>query len=511
MSKKTKIKLVFAPIFDIFRMGMPSLGMATLASYIRGKGYHVDQEDLLVKIRNRKKNQKKLNLDMIRDYPRYINYLMFDKEDSELDHLFEEIYSLSRYDEYDIIGFSVHSIFQLLFSLPLAKKIKENTGAKIIFGGTLITLYGYLFLEKFEYIDYMIVGDGELPFLRLIEHIEEDKHNRKDIPGLVFREDSRIINNPETRLDINEVPIPDFCGLPLKLYEIKIKDEKKLVLPYQIKKGCDNRCSFCTHHTFSPQLQTKKTSKVISELSIMKEKYKTEFIYFCDSTFNTTYSHSVEVCDALLKAKLNLLWGGLGRTNNTDMDLLVKMKKSGCVFLRYGIESGCNKITKNINKRFTVEDASLFLKNSNEAGIINVVSIIAGYPHETHEDVKKTIEFLRKNSKYIQFANVVIFFLENKSLMAKNPERFGISNLRFRISGLFNSISSASDFSRDYMDLRKQFAFDEINGLHWKFKRIQQNRTRNLLRKIIRKYVNPNIIDDTSYATYFNSGIDCSF
>ncbi|MBU0548691.1 MAG: radical SAM protein [Candidatus Omnitrophica bacterium] len=293
-----------------------------------------------------------------------------------------------------------------------------------------------------------------MPLLRLIDHLKgNDAISR--IPNLVYRrEDNKIIENPREDYPIEDIPLPDFDGLPLEAYRIK-QDTNNLVLPYQISKGCLNRCSFCTFPAVSRKLAFKSNDKVVNDLAQMKKKYQSRIFFFCDELINNSYDRLEELCDLFIKNKLDILWSAHAKVGNLDKRILKKMREAGCFRLAFGIESGSNKILESMNKGFTAEQAGNTLKDAFEAGINVRISLINGYPHEKNDDVKKTLDFIRKNRKYISYAWVYKFSLNYGSAIYLHPERYGVKNL----------IAENRDFC---------FRFDETSGLKWKQRKRQQ-------------------------------------
>ena len=104
-------------------------------------------------------------------------------------------------------------------------------------------------------------------------------------------------------------------------------------------------------------------------------------------------------------------WYGFARigTHLTDLDFCIALKRSGCVLLKLGIESGDQGTLDAMNKGISVEAASIVIKNLKNAGIATYVYLIFGTPVETEESAKKTLEFTIQHSNSIDFLNLAIF------------------------------------------------------------------------------------------------------
>ena len=111
-------------------------------------------------------------------------------------------------------------------------------------------------------------------------------------------------------------------------------------------------------------------------------------------------------CKELVREKAEILWSALAIPAKLDFDLLKLMRESGCVQLRFGVESGGSELLKNINKNTTSTEMSQVLKDTHNAGIYTYVTLINGLPMEKENDIFGTKSFLYKNRKYIDSATI---------------------------------------------------------------------------------------------------------
>lgn len=455
-------------------------GLGILTSYLRTHNVDVVLEDLFIKIKHNNKRfwfplNKRIDLNILRYEKKIIDYVCGYSHDKKIEQFAIQIIHLASCEGYDLIGISVMTYLQFLQALLLSKKIKSISNAKVVLGGSFITIYDRKFFTQFPFIDYMIVGDGQVPLLKLIENLQ-GQIPIEEVPNLIYRDKGIIKANPKRHFSIEDLSIPDFSDLHLDSYRLEWQD-MSLPLPYQISRGCTYKCSFCSHGLINPSLEFKSYNKIVRELKTMKERYQSNFFTFHDEAINCSYEYLDKLCDIFIEEKLDVRWGSDARPDNLDTKILHKMKKAGCTFLTFGIESGSNRILENMGKGFTIEQASKVLRDLHQEGIKNEVFLIVGYPHEEEEGLCKTIEFIRKNSEYIdRFRSVSPSQVEYGTPLYNNPERFGIENLR----------SIPEDPT---MKDRKWFAFDEINGLKWKEKVKQQ---KYFLKKVLKadfKYV----------------------
>lgn len=168
-----------------------------------------------------------------------------------------------------------------------------------------------------------------------------------------------------------------------------------------------------------------------------------------------------DFCDALINAQLDILWCDCARADNLDKELLVKMRKAGCIRLVYGMETASQKLLDHIEKKINLKRLEEILRWTDEAGIWTGIEVISGLPFETDEDVQATIEFVNNNDAYIDTVYNNMFWLTSGSRFYKDSSQYGIKN-----------ISCVDTFEYDRIELKgsTRNAFDEEGGKPWKEK-----------------------------------------
>ncbi len=228
-------------------------GLGVLTAFLRDNNYNVVLDDFAIRIENYNRKlwyspNSRINLNILR-LPQYkkaiIDYICGHSRNRIVEQFVEQVTQVASCEEYDLIGISIMTYFHFLFALLLTRKIKSMNNTKVVLGGPFITTYGKELFGQFPIVDYMIVGDGQIPLLRLIEYLQ-GRISIEDVSNLLYRQDGTIKANPRRFFPIEDVYIPDFSDLPLDFYRSKIED-MELILPYQITRGCTHNCSFCSH------------------------------------------------------------------------------------------------------------------------------------------------------------------------------------------------------------------------------------------------------------------------
>ena len=308
---------------------------------------------------------------------------------------------------FDIVGITAMTP-TIRSAIEVAKKIKDQEKSIIvILGGAHATVLPEKTLEMFPEINFIIVGEGEVTTPELIEKLEKGK-SLKDISGIAYKDNGKIILNPRRPVveNLDELPMPAYHLLPIGKYRPHPPHGKRL--PYMAlitSRGCPFRCTFCSKPVHGTKYRAKNAVSIIEEIKFLKDKYGIREILFYDDSFTIDKQRIINLCDEMIKNKIDLPWSCETRVNLVDKELLSKMKKAGCYIISYGVESGNQEILDNIKKDITIEQIRNAFKLTHEEGIDTVSYFMLGCPGETEQTMKQTIDFAKNlNTNFAQFS-----------------------------------------------------------------------------------------------------------
>jgi radical SAM superfamily enzyme YgiQ (UPF0313 family) len=391
---KIKIALILCPCWSNF---CPSIGIAYLASMLKSEGYGIKCYDLNIELYNL---LKKSSIDYwdFKNYSCWSNPAIFSKVLLPLlkKYLKVKIKEILTYNP-EIIGLSVFDT-NALTSLYVAEEIKkENSRKKIIFGGPecFKEKNSFKFLKS-GFVDTVVIGEGEETLLKLLKKYVEKK-TFENVKGSIAMVDKKIIDAGfrEEIKNLDDLPYPDYSVFDIAQY-------KKNALPILTSRGCTARCSFCGEVIYWKKYRFRRAENIFEELKQSVIHYKIKEFFFNDSLINGNLTELSKLVDLIKENKMDIIWGGYARVDpKMDIDFLKKMKKAGCYFLSYGIESGSQKVLNNMNKHFLLKDAERNLKDTQKAGIETHVNWIVGFPTESWLDFLKSLIFIYKNRRKI--------------------------------------------------------------------------------------------------------------
>lgn len=276
------------------------------------------------------------------------------------------------------VGISIGFLSQALSAFAMAGYIKSRwPDVKTAIGGGLVTSWGRgpgirdgMFAP---YIDHVIIGPGEAAMLKLCG----------------IEAGGAAIHSPHYD-KINGYLSPGG------------------VLPYNASTGCQwSRCTFCPESAEAGGYRAVRTDTVMRELDALCREHKPALLHLLDSSL------SPALLSGLAGAQgPGVPWYGFARVekNLADPEFCVALRRSGCVMLKLGIESGSQRVLDAMDKGLRVEDASRALAALSAAGIATYVYLIFGAPEEDGQnDAGLTLDFTARHAEHITFLNLAIF------------------------------------------------------------------------------------------------------
>jgi hypothetical protein len=287
------------------------------------------------------------------------------------------------------IGISLNYLSQAVCAFAMAGYLRKRVpGLKIIMGGGLITswLGSPGWRNPFEgLIDQLVAGPGEEPLL-LSQGIEPiERHYRPSYETLAG----------------NRYLSPGF------------------ILPYSASSGCYwSRCSFCPECAEGNRYRPVPHRQVLTDLADLIRETHPVLVHLLDNA----------VSPALLRHlgenPLPVPWYGFARVSKelTDPDFCLALKRSGCVMLKLGLESGDQEVLDRLGKGIDLEGTSAALRNLKAVGIETVVYLLFGTPAEDLAAARHTLDFIVRHNQEIGFLNLAIFNLPIYSPDSVNME-----------------------------------------------------------------------------------------
>ncbi|MDD5163424.1 MAG: radical SAM protein [Candidatus ainarchaeum sp.] len=257
-------------------------------------------------------------------------------------------------------------------AFELADRLRKQ-GVMVVLGGPHVTIFPR---ESLKHADKIVVGEGEKSILKIFS--SKKKILKSDLAG-----------------DLDELPFPDWSGLPLEKYSSPTR--RKKFLSIMTSRGCPFGCVYCYKGTFGRLYRARSARNVLDEISYLVENYGIEEIGFVDDNFTLSRKRVEEICHGIIERGLKIKWNcpnGV-RVDTLSPELLRLMKKAGCYQLSFGIESGNQEVLDKIGKKITLEQVRKAAKWAKETGIETIGFFMIALPFDTEQTMLETINFAK--------------------------------------------------------------------------------------------------------------------
>lgn len=370
VSKRSSIILI-RPRTSIRAMEMPNppIGLGYLSSYLELYGYRVYLLDLLLR-----------NIRTI------------------------DLIALIKNTKPVAVGISILTAYYMS-AKTLCLEIKQELPLiPIILGGVHPSSLPELSLNECN-ADFVVIGEGEKTMLELIKALESKKRDFSSINGIAYKENDKIqITEPRTLIpDLDMLPMPAWDKINPNHYP---KDPHGSLMKYSrlapiiSTRGCPFRCNYCASCRFWRQtIRYRSPVKVVDEIQYLHDHFGIREISFWDDNLTFKREHIRGICLEIIKRGLNSMMvfstpNGV-RVDTLDESILKLMKAAGFYFLTFAVESGSIQVLKRNGKTIDLKKLARISFIAKEIGFVLNSYFIIGFPTETVDNIKRTIQFAR--------------------------------------------------------------------------------------------------------------------
>jgi len=289
----------------------------------------------------------------------------------------ERLTELLKNEQPSVIGFSLNYLSQALCTFAMIGFLRQEfSGVKLVLGGGLVT-------------SWMKRPHWQNPFAGLVDHLVAG-------PGETF-----LLSLMGVKQSGNTCYEPNYDSLPITDYFAPGP-----ILPYSSSSGCYwNRCSFCPERADGNSYIAVPADEVIRDLHRLVERYRPVLVHLVDNAI------SPSMMKVISEHPPGAPWYGFARITHhlTNLDFCLALKRSGCVMLKLGLESGDQNVLDNLQKGIHLGEASSVLRNLKKVGIATYIYLLFGTPHEGLIEAQKTLQFVVEHHDCIDFLNLAIF------------------------------------------------------------------------------------------------------
>jgi len=283
--------------------------------------------------------------------------------------------------------------------MAFGKVLSEQISTHIAFSGPHATALPHDILGEGTGLA-VLRGEYDETLVDLAHNLDQNKgipgEYLENIEGISWILDGKIFNNQNRPLirDLDQLPYPQRMGLPMDRYTDP-SCKKFPNVSILSSRGCPHQCIFCLESTVffhSPSFRARDPDKIVEEMKYTVDQFGAKEVYFDDSSFTASLKHAQDVSEAIIESGLKISWSCMADAR-VDSKTLALMKKSGCIGLKFGVETADPELMVKINKKLDLNQVRNFAENCKKLGLHTHGTFMFGLPGETRDSIANTLEF----------------------------------------------------------------------------------------------------------------------
>jgi radical SAM superfamily enzyme YgiQ (UPF0313 family) len=280
------------------------------------------------------------------------------------------------------------------------------------------------------FVDYVIVGEGEIPLVRLLDALREERE-APTIPGLWRLHNTAILTG-------GSAEVPNVADLPRPAYDLlNLEQYYRLDSPWHFPKspravqfiterGCPYQCSYC-HEIHTKKFRGMAAETVLDQMEWLVREHGVGEFMIVDDIFNFDLERAKEICRGIVRRRLNihLQFPNGVRGDRFDEELVELMKLAGTHFMAIAIETVSERFQKLVRKHLKIDKSRLSIGWARKHGIEVCGFFMIGFPGETREEVSATLDFAVEAPLDMIMVSIVAPFKGTKLRTEMVAGRFG--------------------------------------------------------------------------------------
>lgn len=284
----------------------------------------------------------------------------------------------------DVLGVSCMANLLPFTLLALEDFKRRNPNITVVLGGVGSKSVERIILERCPWIDVIARGEGEISGPLLLKSLTTGG-KLESVPGISFMRDGQYMETPRASriVDLDAIIPPAFHHVRFSDYE-----------GYGMitSRGCPYPCTFCSvAPVWDRETYSRSVPDLVAEMKRLHHKHGIKLFLFQDEFMVSGKSRIMEFCRELDRSGLQVKWKAFGRINLTDEETMLAMADTGCCEIRYGIESGSDRILARTRKGFTTQEAVDVVARAVEVFDRTDCFYIWGFPFEAMEDFYQSV------------------------------------------------------------------------------------------------------------------------
>lgn len=320
----------------------------------------------------------------------------------------------------DVYIFSCY-IWNIEYVLKVASSIKKITNKKIIFGGSEVSFNAKEYFEKYDFIDYIVAGEGEEITYSLLDKLSSNSEENINIEN-VFTKNSKDYTYIKNHIDFNSVVFP-YKNIDMKEFDNKI-------VYYESARGCPYNCSYCLSE-LDKSLRYRNVEKVKKELMFFINN-NIPLVKFIDRTFNANLDRAKEILNFIIENSKHTKFHFEICANLLDEEMIdiLNNAPNDMFQLEIGLQSINEDTIKEINRVTDIDKLAVNVKKLLKNNNVHIhLDLISGLPYEDMNSFIKSFNFaygLKPHMLQLGFLKVL-----HGTIMEENQDKYQLKYNRF--------------------------------------------------------------------------------
>ena len=406
--------------------------------------------------------------------------VVFDSTFSTFEKLKQHLLS----DPPDVIGIYTNLMTKLnvLRIIRFMKQHEKLLQAKIILGGPEVRHHVPHFLNAGATV--LVLGEGEQTMLDLVRYYHGAAGMKlEEIQGIAFQQQGGDIIRSVPRTNIRHIeglPFPNRKKVNLQLYFDAWKNKHgESAVSVSTMRGCPYTCKWCSRAVYGQSYRRRTAAQVVAELAFIQGNYDVDTIWFVDDVFTISHQWLREFTTELRQQRIAIRYECISRSDRMNEEVIRLLKESGCFRIWIGAESGSQKVIDAMDRRVEVKQVQEMIQMSKKYGLQAGTFIMVGYPGETDDDVRLTLEHLKKADPD-HYTITVAYPIKGTPLYEEVQSSF-IEHLPWE-SSTDRQLDFRRTYSRKYYDYAVRWIYNEM-ALH----RLQHSNPSSLAKAVVYK------------------------
>jgi len=297
------------------------------------------------------------------------------------------------------------------YDLLTAKSLKERmSDVFTVLIGSHPTFFHREIMRDNPQVDAICKGEFDL-IVRDLAVAFSNGHKLDKVKGITYRDGQGVQENEDRPLikNVDELPFPARHIVKSEYYRQGTFTGKRCTTMVS-SRGCPHRCTYCLwpKTLYGNRFRARSAENVVAEIEQVVKDFHIDEIYFDDDSLALNRARILRICQLINQKGIEVKWIPQCRVDSMDDEVVGAMKKAGCHYIRFGVESGSQKMLDIMKKGTTLAQIERAFDLCRKVGIRTQAFFLLGIPGETSQTIRETIEFAKKlRPDSAQFAVVV--------------------------------------------------------------------------------------------------------